>query len=155
MLTYLSRFVEKSAQHARPLFKLLRKEVAFEWTAECEQALTHLKQALLQTSILSRPEKDEILYLYLADTPEEISATLIIKTLEGKRPIYFTSKALQGLEVRYHKIGRVALTLINAARRLGHYLLVYTIVIRKNQLIKQLLGMHDTAAKMLKWSLEL
>jgi hypothetical protein len=32
MLTSLSRFVAKSAQHALPLFKLLRKESAFEWT---------------------------------------------------------------------------------------------------------------------------
>ncbi|MCI56886.1 hypothetical protein A2U01_0078137, partial [Trifolium medium] len=32
MLTSLSRFVAKSAQHTLPLFKLLRKEAAFEWT---------------------------------------------------------------------------------------------------------------------------
>ncbi|MCI54512.1 hypothetical protein A2U01_0075762 [Trifolium medium] len=41
MLTSLSRFVAKSAQHAFSLFKLLRKEAAFEWTKECEQALQH------------------------------------------------------------------------------------------------------------------
>ncbi|PNX63546.1 hypothetical protein L195_g061681, partial [Trifolium pratense] len=39
MLTALSRFVAKSAQHALPLFKLLRKESTFEWTKECEDAL--------------------------------------------------------------------------------------------------------------------
>jgi hypothetical protein len=36
MLTSLSRFVAKSAQHALPLFRLLRKEAVFEWTEECE-----------------------------------------------------------------------------------------------------------------------
>ncbi|MCI27197.1 hypothetical protein A2U01_0048395, partial [Trifolium medium] len=46
MLTSLSRFVAKSAQHALPLFKLLRKESTFEWTEECENALQHLKRAL-------------------------------------------------------------------------------------------------------------
>ncbi|MCI42758.1 hypothetical protein A2U01_0063995, partial [Trifolium medium] len=43
MLTSLSRFVAKSAQHALPIFKLLRKESAFEWTEECEEALQCLK----------------------------------------------------------------------------------------------------------------
>ncbi|MCI74875.1 hypothetical protein A2U01_0096140, partial [Trifolium medium] len=55
MITSLSRFVAKSAQHALPLFKLLRKEVAFEWTEECEQALQLLKKALSEPPVLSRP----------------------------------------------------------------------------------------------------
>ena len=46
MLTLLSRFMAKSAQHAIPFFKLLHKEVAFEWTEECEQVVLHLKRAL-------------------------------------------------------------------------------------------------------------
>ena len=82
MLTYLSRFIAKSSQHTPPLFKLLYKEVAFKWTAKCEQALTHLKKELSQPPVLSRLEKDEILYLYLVDTPEAISATLIRETPE-------------------------------------------------------------------------
>jgi len=34
MLTPLSRFVAKFAQHALPFFKLFRKETKFEWTNE-------------------------------------------------------------------------------------------------------------------------
>src|SRR3954471_8085360 len=75
MLTSLSRFVAKSAQHALPLFKLLRKETTFEWTTECERALSHLKQALSRPPVLSRPETGEVLYLYLAVATEAVSAT--------------------------------------------------------------------------------
>jgi hypothetical protein len=46
MLTSLSRFVARSAQHALLFFKLLRKGPTFEWNEECEQALLHLKQTL-------------------------------------------------------------------------------------------------------------
>jgi len=52
ILTSLSRFVAKSAQHALPFFKHLRKETMFEWKAECETALKHLKNALSQPPIL-------------------------------------------------------------------------------------------------------
>ncbi|MCI29151.1 hypothetical protein A2U01_0050360, partial [Trifolium medium] len=117
MLTLLSRFVAKSAQHTLPLFKLLRKESAFEWTEECEQALQHLKKALSEPPVLSRPEVEEILYIYLAVSSEAVSAALIRETTEGQKPVYFTSKALQGPEIRYQQIEKVALTLIIAGRR--------------------------------------
>ena len=80
MLTSLSRFVARSAQHALPFFKLLRKEAAFEWNEECEQALRHLKQSLSQPPVLSRPADGEPLYLYLAVSNEAISATLVRET---------------------------------------------------------------------------
>ncbi|MCI15838.1 maturase K, partial [Trifolium medium] len=155
MLTSLSRFVAKSAQHALPLFKLLRKEAAFEWTEECEQALQHLKKVLSEPPVLSRPDEEEVLYLYLAVASEAVSATLIRETTEGQKPICFTSKALQGPENRYQLIEKVALALVNAARRLRHYFLGHTIVVRTDQPIKSLLDRPDMAGKMLKWSLKL
>ncbi|CAJ2675664.1 unnamed protein product [Trifolium pratense] len=129
MLTSLSRFVSKSAQHALPFFKLLKKEAVFEWTDECEQALQHLKKA--------------------------VSAALIRETNEGQKPVYFTSKALQGPELRYQQIEKIALALVYAARRLRHYFLAHTIVVRTDQPVKSLLGRPDMAGRMLKWSLEL
>ncbi|KAK2376303.1 hypothetical protein QL285_077105 [Trifolium repens] len=155
MLTSLSRFIAKSAQHALPLFKLLRKESTFEWTEECDQALQHLKKALSEPPVLSRPDNEETLYLYIAVASEAVSAVLIRETTEGQKPIYFTSKALQGPELRYLLIEKVALALINAARRLRHYFLAHTIVVRTDQPIKSLLSRPDMAGRMLKWSLEL
>ncbi|CAJ2638239.1 unnamed protein product [Trifolium pratense] len=101
MLTSLSRFVAKYAQHALPLFKLLRKEAVFEWTDECEQALQHLKKALSEPPVLSRPDVEEVLYIYLSVASEAVSAALVRETMEGQKPVYFTSKALQGPELRY------------------------------------------------------
>jgi hypothetical protein len=120
MLTSLSRFVAKSAQHALPLFKLLRKESAFEWTEECEIALQHLKRALFEPPVLTRPEQGETLHLYLAVAHEAISAVLIRETEQGQKPIYFISKALQGPELRYLQIEKIALAIIVAARKLRH-----------------------------------
>ncbi|XP_058759896.1 uncharacterized protein LOC131633201 [Vicia villosa] len=155
MLTALSHFVTKSAQHALPFFKLLRKEATFEWSEECEQALSHLKQVLSEPPVLSRPGNDEILYLYLAVSNEAVSTTLIREAKDGQKPVYFTSKALQGPEVRYQQIEKVTMALIIAARRLRYYFLAHTIIVRTDQPIKQLLGRPDMVGRMLKWSLEL
>jgi len=129
MLTSLSRFVAKSAQHAVPFFKFLKKETKFEWTDECEAALSHLKGALSQPPVLSRLNPSEILYLYLSVSSDAVSAVLIMETPEGQKPTYFTSKALQGPKTRYQKIEKVALALVTAARRLRQYFLAHTIVV--------------------------
>ncbi|MCI30037.1 hypothetical protein A2U01_0051246, partial [Trifolium medium] len=92
MLTSLSRFVAKSVQHALPLFKLLRKETAFEWIEECEKTLQHLKRALSEPPVLSRTDNEEVLYLYLVVAFEAVSAALIRETTEGQKP--YTSRAM-------------------------------------------------------------
>ncbi|GAU49854.1 hypothetical protein TSUD_129960 [Trifolium subterraneum] len=155
MLTSMARFVAKSAQHALPLFKLLRKEITFEWTEECEGALQHLKRALSEPPVLTRPVEGEKLYLYLAVASEAISAVLIRETEQGQKPVYFVSRALQGPELRYLQIEKIALAVIMAARKLRYYFLAHSIVIRTDQPVKQLLARPDMVGRMLKWSLEL
>ncbi|MCI15269.1 maturase K, partial [Trifolium medium] len=110
---------------------------------------------LSEPPVLSRPDDEEILYLYLSVASEAVSAALVRETHEGQKPMYFTSKALQGPELRYQQIEKVALALVNAARRLRHYFLAHTIMVRTDQPIKSLLGRPDMAGRMLKWSLEL
>jgi len=83
MLTALSRFVAKSAQHALLFFKLLRKETKFEWTEECEAALIHLKETLSAPPVLSRINQGEVLYLYLSVSSNAISTVLVRETPEG------------------------------------------------------------------------
>ncbi|MCI58990.1 maturase K, partial [Trifolium medium] len=67
------------------------KEVEFEWTDECEQALRHLKRALSEPPVLSCPDNEEVLYLYLSVASEAVSAALVRETPEGQKPVYFTS----------------------------------------------------------------
>ncbi|GAU40689.1 hypothetical protein TSUD_88350 [Trifolium subterraneum] len=153
--TSMARFVAKSAQHTLPLFKLLRKETTFEWTEECEGALQHLKRALSEPPVLTRPVEGEKLYLYLAVASEAISAVLIRETEQGQKPVYFVSRALQGPELRYLQIENIALAVVMAARKLRYYFLAHFIVIRTDQPVKQLLARPDMVGRMLKWSLEL
>jgi len=83
MLTALSIFVAKSAQHALPFFKLLRKKTKFEWTDECEAALKHLKDTISKPPVLSRPDQGEVLYLYLSVSSDAASAVLVRETPKG------------------------------------------------------------------------
>ncbi|MCI20788.1 gag-pol polyprotein, partial [Trifolium medium] len=64
---------------------------------------------LSEPPVLSRPDDEEILYLYLSVASEAVSAALVRETHEGQKPVYFTSKALQGPELRYQQIEKIAL----------------------------------------------
>jgi len=136
MLTALSRFVAKSAQHALPFFKLLRKETKFKWTDECEAALKHLKETLSAPPVLSRTDQGEVLYLYLFVSSDAVSAVLVRETSEGQKPDYFTNKGLLGPETRYQKIEKVAPSLLTAARRLRQHFLYHIVVVRTDQPIR-------------------
>lgn len=155
MLISLSRFVVKSAQQALPFFKFLRKEAAFDRTDECDQDLLHLKQTLSETPFLSQPDNEDKLYLYLAVSAEAVSTTLIRAIINGKNPVYFMCKALQGFKIRYQQIEKVSLALINSTRRLRYYFLAHTIIVQTDQPIKKLLGRPNMGGRILKWSLEL
>ncbi|GAU18261.1 hypothetical protein TSUD_176030 [Trifolium subterraneum] len=100
--------------------------------------------------VKSEEEIDHTVHLKRA-----ISAVLIRETEQGQKPVYFVSRALQGPELRYLQIEKIALAVIMAARKLRYYFLAHSIIIRTDQSVKQLLARPDMVGRMLKWSLEL
>ena len=67
----------KSAEHALPVFKIMKKAGPMEWTPEAEAALQDLKKYLSSTPILVAPKPQELLLLYLAATNQVVSAVLV------------------------------------------------------------------------------
>ncbi|GAU47361.1 hypothetical protein TSUD_403640 [Trifolium subterraneum] len=143
----------KSKKSIQTLNGMLTSMARF--TEECEGALQYHKRALSEPPVLTRPTEGEKLYLYLIVASEAIIAVLIRETEQGQKPVYFVSRALQGLELRYLQIEKIALAVIMAARNLRYYFLAHSIVIRTDQPVKQLLARPDMVGRMLKWSLEL
>nr|ABA99805.1 retrotransposon protein, putative, unclassified [Oryza sativa Japonica Group] len=75
----LSRFISRLGEKALPLFKLLKRSGLFTWTEEAERALTQLKAYLSSPLVLVAPEPNEPLLLYLAATPQVVSAALVVE----------------------------------------------------------------------------
>lgn len=75
----------------------------------------------------------ETLYLYLDVAKEVLSAAIISEAEDGQKPIYFVSKALQGPELRYQKIEKVALALVLVDWHLRPYFVSHQVVVRIDQ----------------------
>ncbi|XP_016199467.1 uncharacterized protein LOC107640461 [Arachis ipaensis] len=154
-LTALSRFLGASAARVLPFFNLMRKGMTFEWTPACEEAFNHFKKILAAPPVLGKPRAGEPLYLYLSVTEEALAAVLVREEGKTQQPVYFVSRVLQGPELRYSKLEKLALGLLISSRRLRQYFQSHRIVVRTDQAIRQVLQKPDLAGRMMTWAIEL
>ena len=84
-------------------------------------AFEDLNQYLSSPLILSMPEKEEVLYAYLAVTNYAISL-ILVKNGDGiQRLVYYISKSLQAAETHYLPLEKAMLAIVHAMRKLPHY----------------------------------
>ena len=102
-----------------PFFKVLKK--AFQWTNECEEALTKLKEYLTKPPLLSPSMMGEKLYLYLAVSNIAVSSALIKEEGNTQKSIYYTNQSFQGVEANYPRMEKIAFALLVASRKLRPY----------------------------------
>ena len=94
MAATLTRFVSRSANRCHPFFQLLHKWKDFRCTKKCIETFEELKQYFSSPSILSRPEKEEVLYAYPTVTNHAIRLVLVKNENGVQQPIYYVSKSL-------------------------------------------------------------
>ncbi|GJZ89691.1 reverse transcriptase domain-containing protein [Tanacetum coccineum] len=63
--------------------------------------------------------KDEELMVYLSAANEAVSAVLLVERNERQIPIHYISRALQGAEINYLRMEKLALALVHNARATG------------------------------------
>ena len=107
--------------------------------------------------------------MYLSISDATIASALVREDAKQQHPIYFVSKALQGLELRYQKLEKVVIALMIIAQKLEkvvialmiiarclyQYFQAHPIVDRTNQPVQQILQKLDLAGRMVTWSVEL
>nr|GFD52622.1 reverse transcriptase domain-containing protein [Tanacetum cinerariifolium] len=96
------RFLSKSAEKSQSFFKTLKKctkKSDFQWTAEAEVAIKEMKKLIVELPTLTVLMEKEELIVYLAAARVTVSAVLMTKRKTKQMPVYFVSRALQGLEI--------------------------------------------------------
>ena len=153
-LMSLSRFMPRLADKIRPILKLMKKVEKFAWNESCKEAFQIIKKALTEPPILSKPVHGTPLLVYLAVSPEAVSAAIVQGETEQK-PIYFVSRVLQDAETRYQMIEKVALALVHTSRRLRQYFQSHEVIVRTDFPINKILQKPELAGRMIGWSVEL
>ena len=102
-VTTINRFVSKLVDNFLAFFKILRKNKAFEWTNESKMAFQYLKEYLGSPLLLIIPNTTEELILYLSMLPTVVSVMLVKEEDEVQMPVYYVSKVLLEVKIKYLK----------------------------------------------------
>ena len=124
----LNRFISQQADRCRPFFQLLNKWKGFEWIEECVLAFQQLKEYLSRPPIMSRPEVDEVLFVYITVASHVVSLVLIRVDGGMQMLVYYVSKSLHEVEVHYLPLEKVILAVVHGTRKLPHYFQSHTVV---------------------------
>lgn len=104
---------------------------------------------------MKQPEMGYPLFFYSAVGEESISVVLVREDWNDQCPVHFVSEVLHGAEIRYSEVEKIALALVNAARRLQPYFLNHTTIVRTDHPLSSILGKADTSGRLVKWPTEL
>ena len=78
---------------------------------------------------MSSPETDEVLYVYIVVAPHAVSSVLIRDDNGLQKPVYYVSKSLHEVEVRYLPLEKAILAVVHTTRKLPHYFQAHTVVV--------------------------
>ena len=99
---------------------------------------------------MSSPVVDEVLFSYLVIVSHAISLVLIRVDDGVQRPVYYVSKSLNEVEVRYLPLEKAILGVVHATRKLPHYFQAHTVVVLTQLPLKSVLRNVDYTGRIAK-----
>ena len=100
---------------------------------------------------MSRLEVDEVLFAYIAVASHAVSLVLVQVDSSVQRLVYYVSKSLHEVEVRYLPLEKAILVVVHATRKLPHYFQSHTVVILTQLPLISLLRSADYTGRIAKW----
>ena len=153
---YYLKFVRDFATVAEPLRRLLRKEVEFEWTDECQYAFDEIKRQLTSRPTLAHFDINARTIVSTDASGVALGAVLSQVQRGEERPIAYASRTLNSYERTYSVGEREALACIWAIEHWHYYLYGRKFVLRTDHsALTSLLGAGSTGRKpmrLLRWT---
>lgn len=124
MINYYAKFIPNLATILTPLFRLLRKDIKFEWTKDCEAAFKLAKSKLTSEEVLVHFDSDLPVKVMCDASSTGIGACMLHKFPNGnEKPIAFASRTLSKAEKNYSMLDKEALAIYFAVKKFHYYLL--------------------------------
>ena len=94
---YYRRFIPDFSKIAKPMTRLLQKDMRFVWTSECDVAFHTLRTLLTSAPVLAQPNIEKPFDVFYDASGIGLGGVL----MQGGRVIVYTSRQLQKHEVNY------------------------------------------------------
>ena len=121
---FYKRFIKDFSKIAKPLCKLLAKDVVFEFDDACLDAFNTLKSALVSAPVLQPPNWEEPFEI-MCDASNFAVGAVLGQRKEGKPyVIYYASKLLYEAQINYTTTEKELLAIVYAFDKFRSYLVV-------------------------------
>ena len=124
---FYRRFIKSFSENSRVLSDLTKKDVAWNWTPECQAAFEKLKSSILNAPSVHHPNFDLPFVLETDASDFAVGAVLSqpvdLDHLDDLRPVGFYSRKLLPAEVNYDIHDKELLAILCALDHWSHYLL--------------------------------
>ena len=122
LANYYRRMISDYAEIAIPLTNLLKKDVPFVWTRECQEAFDILKSKLMEEPIMAYPV-DKCPFILDTDASNLAAGAVLSQVQDGQeRVIAYWSKAWSQSQKHYDVPKRELLAALLAMEAFGYYL---------------------------------
>jgi ribonuclease HI len=116
---------------------------------------------LAHARILTPPQNDEPLYLFVDATTQVVNAVIVVERAEKghslpvQRPVYYISEVLSETKARYPQIQKLLYAVVLARRKLRHYFEAHPITVVSLFPLGEIIRNPVAAGRITKWSMEL
>ena len=118
MVSYLSKFSAQLSELAKPICKLSKEKVSFNWGPKHDEAFQLIKKDIMVATILAYYNPNKPTILQTDASCKGLGACL----LQNEKPVYFASKALTETQKGYVEIELESLAVAWAMEKFHHFL---------------------------------
>jgi hypothetical protein len=114
---FVHRFIPNYAEIVKPIYKLLKKDVKFEWNDESKRAFQDIKTTISEALVLISPDYSKDFQIFSFASEDTIVGVLLQKNDQGHDPpIAYMSRALQNAELKYLMFEKQAYVLVKSLK---------------------------------------
>ena len=122
MLSYYSRFLPNMSMALAPLYRLLKQDVRWKWSAVEEGAFRSAKELLMSSQVLVHYDPQQEIVMACDASEYGIGAVLAHRRQDGRdQPIAFASRTLTEAERKYSQLEKEGLACVFGVTRFHSY----------------------------------
>lgn len=149
---YYRTFIKGHSKILEPIINLTRKEVAFEWTEQCQEALDTIKGKLTTAPVRNYYNAELPIVLTTDASGRGIGATLSQVSKEGTLLLLaFGSRVLKPSEYSWSTTEKECFAIVYFVKKFRHYLSKPFIIFSDHNSLRFVSTMRDSSRKMERW----
>ncbi|KAF5766008.1 putative nucleotidyltransferase, Ribonuclease H [Helianthus annuus] len=151
---FYRRFIKGFSVITKPLCNLLLKDVPFDFTNECMQAFTVLKEHLVKAPILQPPDWSKPFEIMCDASDTTIGAVLGQRVDKKPVVIYYASKTLSEAQLNYTTTEKELLAVVYALDKFRSYIWGSKVVVYSDHsAVRYLMEKKDAKPRLIRWVL--